>query len=50
MRVELKVDFINQPHEVNSGLCSLEINMIVQNTVMEVSKCLDLVVMGVGVK
>jgi len=46
----MKTDFINQPQEASSGLCSLEIKMIVQNTGMEVAKSLDLVVMRVSVK
>jgi len=46
----MKAGFINQSQEVNSGLCSLEIKMIVQNTAMEVAKSLDLVLMRVSVK
>lgn len=38
LRVVMNADFINQPHEVSSGLCSLEIKMIVQKTEMEVTK------------
>lgn len=50
LRVVMKADFINQSQGVNSGLCSLEIKLTVQNTEMEVVKCLDLVVMRVSVK
>jgi hypothetical protein len=46
----MKADFINQSQGANSGLCSLEIKLTVQNTEMEVAKCLDLVVMRVSVK
>lgn len=50
LRVVMKSDFINRKHEVSSGLCSLEIKIIVQNTEMEVTKSLELVVMRVSVK
>jgi hypothetical protein len=45
----MEADFIKQPQEVNIGLCSLEIKIIVQNTAKEVAKNLDLVVMKVSV-
>jgi len=47
--VVMKADYVNQPHEVSSGLCSLTMKMIVHNTAMEVAKCLDLVVMRISV-
>lgn len=40
----METGFVNQPQEVSSGFYSLEIKIIVQNTEIEVTKSLDLVV------